>query len=486
MSSTPVNTPVSAQVQLLIDGKWRNGANGQTKPIINPATEQQIGTLAVAETADLLDAARAAQKAFRGWADTSPLDRANMLRGTATLLRQRAAEIAKVITAENGKTLAEANVEVNWAAEFFDWFAEEGRRTYGREVPARLQGMRQVVTREPVGPVLLLSPWNWPLITATKKVSAALAAGCSIVLKPAEETPSALVHLANALMDSGLPPGVFNLVYGNPAHISQTLIDAPEIRKVAFTGSVPVGRLLSEQAARHLKPISLELGGHAPVIIFEDADIESAVKKIMPIKFRTCGQVCSSPTRFFVHQSQIKRFSELLAEGASRLKVGNGAEAGTEMGPLVTARRLASVTALVEDAVKAGAHIVTGGKRIGDKGYFFAPTVMTNVNDSAAIMHEEPFGPVVPMTAFNTYEEVVARANSVDLGLAAYAFTSSLATARRIGRDLDCGVVGINTLGVSTVEAPFGGFKNSGHGKEGGIEGLDSYLVSKYVVEAIS
>lgn len=481
--SQHINT---APVQLLIDGEWRPGANGNVRAIVNPATEQQIGSVAVAETADLLAAARAARAAFGSWSTTSPLERSNILRGTANLLRQRAADIARVITAENGKTLAEANVEVNWAAEFFDWFAEEGRRTYGREVPARLPGVRQTVTREPVGPVLLLSPWNWPLVTATKKVAAALAAGCTVVLKPAEETPSALVYLANALLESGLPRGVFNLVYGNPAHISQTLIDAPEIRKIAFTGSVPVGRLLSEQAARRLKPISLELGGHAPVIIFEDADVESAVKKIMPIKFRTCGQVCSSPTRFYVHQSLVKRVSELLAEGAARIKVGNGIDPVTEMGPLVTPRRLASVTALVDDAVQAGAHIVTGGKRYGDVGYFFTPTVLTNVNETAAIMHEEPFGPVVPVTSFTSYDEVIARANSIELGLAAYAFTSSLATARKASRDLDCGVVGINTLGVSTVEAPFGGFKNSGHGKEGGIEGLDAYLVSKFVVESIT
>lgn len=476
----------TSRVQLLINGEWRDGAGNAVKAIINPATEQEIGSVAVAETADLHAAAQAAHAAFRSWSRSSPLDRSNILRGTATLLRQRAGEIARVITAENGKTLAEANVEVNWAAEFFDWFAEEGRRAYGREVPARLPGVRQVVTREPVGPALLLSPWNWPLVTASKKVSAALAAGCTVVLKPAEETPSALVFLANALMESGLPPGVFNLVYGNPAHISQTLIDAPQIRKIAFTGSVPVGRLLSEQAARRLKPISLELGGHAPVIIFEDADLESAVKKIMPIKFRTCGQVCSSPTRFYVHQSLVKRFSELLATGAQHIKVGNGVDPATEMGPLVTARRLASVTALVDDAVQSGATVVTGGKRLGNQGYFFAPTVLTNVSEGAAIMQEEPFGPVVPVTSFATYDEVIARANSVELGLAAYAFTRSLATARQVSRDLDCGVVGINTLGVSTVEAPFGGFKNSGHGKEGGTEGLDAFLVSKFVVEAIA
>lgn len=473
------------QVQLFINGEWRTPINGASKAIINPATEEHIGDVSIAQTDDLLAAARAAHAAFPAWSNSSPLERSNILRGTANLLRQRAAEIARVITAENGKTLTEATVEVNWAAEFFDWFAEEGRRAYGREVPARLAGVRQVVTREAVGPCLLLSPWNWPLITATKKVSAALAAGCTLILKPAEETPSALVYLAKALAEAGLPAGVFNLVYGNPAHISQTLIDAPQIRKIAFTGSVPVGRLLSEQAARHLKPISLELGGHAPVIIFEDADLENTVKKILPIKFRTCGQVCSSPTRFYVHHSLVKRFSELLADSASRIKIGNGLDPSTDMGPLVTQRRLASVSALVEDAIKSGAQLVTGGKRHGEVGYFYAPTVLSNVSENAAIMREEPFGPVVPITSFNSYEEAIVRANNVEVGLAAYAFTGSLATARRVSRDLDCGVVGINTFGVSTVEAPFGGFKNSGHGKEGGSEGLDAYLVSKYVVESI-
>lgn len=473
-------------IDLWIDGEWAGAVGGATRPVVNPATEVVESNLAIASVEDMLRAADAAEAAFPAWSRSSPLERSDILRRTAKLLRERANEIARDITLENGKTLTESLAEVSWAGEFLDWFAEEGRRTYGRIVPAKTPGVRQSVTREAIGPVLALSPWNWPLITAVKKISAALAAGCTVVLKPAEETPSGAVHLARAFADAGMPKGVFNLVFGDPDLISSTLIAAPQIKKVSFTGSVPVGRLLAERAARVLKPVTLELGGHAPVIIFEDADVEAAVAKLVPIKFRTCGQVCSSPTRFFVHASIEKRFVELLSAAAAGLKVGNGLDAATQVGPVVSARRLESVTRHVEDAVARGAKVATGGRRIGDTGFFYAPTILTDVSDDAAIMTEEPFGPIVPVTSFSTYEEVVRRANAVDLGLAAYAFTRSLETAQNISRDLECGVVGINTLAVSTVEAPFGGVKDSGGGKEGGTEGIDTYLKTKFIVESVA
>jgi succinate-semialdehyde dehydrogenase/glutarate-semialdehyde dehydrogenase len=427
-------------LQLFVDGAWRPSVSGEQREVLNPATEEVEARFSAAGPEDLAFAAQAAHDAFAGWSRSSPLERSDILRRTAALLRRDAASLAELITRENGKILAESHAEVAWAAEFLEWFAEEGRRTYGRIVPAKSQGVRQSVVKEAIGPVLALSPWNWPLITAVKKVAAALAAGCTVVLKPAEEAPSAAARLAELLVEAGIPNGVFNVVYGDPALISSTLIAAPEIKKIGFTGSVGVGRALAEQAARLLKPITLELGGHAPVIIFEDADIERAVQKLAPIKFRTSGQVCSSPTRYYVHEAVVGRFTSLMGDAASGLKVGNGLDAGVQMGP----------------------------------------------PDDARIMSEEPFGPVVPISSFSDYDEVIKRANAVNYGLAGYAFTRSLATARKVSEDLECGCVGVNTPAISTVEAPFGGFKESGGGKEGGQEGIEAFLRTKFVVEDIS
>ena len=473
-------------LQLFVDGAWRPSVSGEQREVLNPATEEVEARFSAAGPEDLAFAAQAAHDAFAGWSRSSPLERSDILRRTAALLRRDAASLAELITRENGKILAESHAEVAWAAEFLEWFAEEGRRTYGRIVPAKSQGVRQSVVKEAIGPVLALSPWNWPLITAVKKVAAALAAGCTVVLKPAEEAPSAAARLAELLVEAGIPNGVFNVVYGDPALISSTLIAAPEIKKIGFTGSVTVGRALAEQAARLLKPITLELGGHAPVIIFEDADIERAVQKLAPIKFRTSGQVCSSPTRYYVHEAVVGRFTSLMGDAASGLKVGNGLDAGVQMGPLAHDRRLAAMQDLVSDAVERGARVKTGGARIGERGYFFEPTVLTHTPDDARIMSEEPFGPVVPISSFSAYDEVIKRANAVNYGLAGYAFTRSLATARKVSEDLECGCVGVNTPAISTVEAPFGGFKESGGGKEGGQEGIEAFLRTKFVVEDIS
>lgn len=471
-------------LQLLIDGQWKNASNGETLPIHNPATDEVVGALSVAQDDDLDAAAEAAARGFGVWRKVSALERGNLLRRTAQRMRERASAIGEMITRENGKTLKEATGEANWAADYFDWFAEEARRSYGRIVPARTGDVRQMVTREPVGPVLALSPWNWPLMTATRKLAPALAAGCSVVLKPAEETPSAPVALVRILLECGLPAGVVNVVYGKPAQISARLIRSPHIRKVSFTGSVPVGRQLAALAGEQLKRITAELGGHAPVIVFDDADIESAVAKLVPVKFRTAGQVCSCPSRFFVQEGAYEKFVALMAEAAARLKVGNGMEADVDMGPLTSARRLQAVAGFVHSAVAHGARVVTGGRRIGSRGNFHQPTVLRDVPLDAPVMQEEVFGPLVPVVPFKTYDDAVRLANGVNVGLSAYAFTRSLATAQQIEEDLHSGMVGVNTLGVSMAEAPFGGIKDSGFGSEGGIEGLEAYLNTKFIAQA--
>lgn len=470
---------------LRIGSHWRISSDGAFRPVINPGTGDVIGEIPAATTDDLAEVARVSAAAFVGWRQTSPVERGAILRNAAALLRANDAAIAPLITRENGKTLAESKAEVHWACDYLEWYAEEARRTYGRVIPAKMPGVRQIVVREPVGPVLGLTPWNWPLVTAARKVGPALAAGCTITVKPAEETPTAAAILLNALLACGLPDGVANLVNGDPALISETLIAAPEIRKISFTGSVRVGRHLATLAAQQLKLITLELGGHAPVLIFEDADIESAIAKLIPTKFRTCGQVCSSPTRYIVHESVAAKFTALFAAAAGALTIGNGAMPGSEMGPLISARRLAAVGALVDDAVAKGARIVTGGHRIGETGFFYAPTVLADVPANALILEEEPFGPVVPIQTFATYEEAIALARHASLGLSSYAFTKSLKIAQRLSSDLECGMLGVNSLAVSMAEAPFGGFKDSGFGKEGGIEGIDAYMQSKFVVEAI-
>lgn len=469
--------------QLMINGERVNGRGGKFGEIVNPATEEVIGEHAVATPEDLSQAAEVAERAFHEWRKVSALQRSQIMRQAALLLRQRADGIAPAITSENGKTLAEATGEVNWAADYLEWFAEEGRRAYGRVIPPRMPGVHQFTNREPVGPVLALAPWNWPLVTAARKVSPALAAGCSIVLKPAEETPSAALALGQALADAGLPKGVLNIVFGVPAEISSHLIAARQIKKISFTGSVPVGRLLGELAGRNLKRITLELGGHAPVVIWKDADVEAAVRKLIPIKFRTSGQVCSCPSRFIVHKDVRDKFVDCMSAASAALKVGDGMEPGTDMGPLISQRRLEAMQRLVADAVERGGRVVTGGSRVGDRGYFFAPTVIDHVPASALGMHEEPFGPLVLVSEVTSYDEAVTLANATSLGLSAYVFTQSLEIANAMSEDIHSGMVGINTLAVSLAEAPFGGVGDSGYGQEGGAEGLDAYMVSKFVAQ---
>jgi len=470
---------------LFIDGTWRTeGREGKSETVINPATEQPLGRLPHASPADLDEAIAAAAKGFAAWRTVPAYDRARIMKRAADLVRERAPAMARILTMEQGKPLAEALGEVNTSADILEWYAEEGRRAYGRIIPGRSPGSRQMVVREPVGPVAAFTPWNFPVLTPMRKIGGALAAGCSIILKASEETPGSAVALARVLADAGLPAGVFNLVFGVPARVSEHLIASPVIRKITFTGSTAVGKLLARQAADGMKRATMELGGHGPVIVFDDVDAEKVAKLTVGGKFRNAGQVCISPTRFFVHDAVFDRFVDSFAAAAAGLRIGNGLEDGVQMGPLANPRRLEAMEGFVKDAAERGARIVTGGKRIGNQGYFFAPTVIAEPPRDARVMNDEPFGPLAPMVRFRTFEEVVARANELPYGLAAYAFTGSTSRATAIADALESGMVGVNNLAVSLPETPFGGVKESGYGHEGGAEGLDAYLVSKFVAQA--
>jgi len=468
-------------VQLLIDGQWRAGSGGRTIAVLNPATGEQIGTVAHAEKADLDAALAAADKGFKTWRKVSAYDRYKIMRKAADLMRERADSIARLMTMEQGKPFAEAKIETMLSGDIIDWFAEEGRRAYGRIVPSRADNIQQIVTKEPVGPVAAFTPWNFPINQVVRKMSAALASGCSIIVKAPEETPAAPAALLQAFVDAGVPAGVINLVYGVPSEISEYLIPHPVIRKITFTGSTAVGKQLAALAGLHMKRTTMELGGHAPAIVFDDCDVDRAAKLLAGAKFRNAGQVCISPTRFLVQEKAYDRFVDTFVAAAKALKVGNGLEEGVTMGPLANARRVAAMERIVADAVEKGAKIATGGKRIGDKGNFFEPTVLTHVPADARILHDEPFGPVTPIVSFKTFDEVVAEANRLPYGLASYAYTSSLKIAAAIGAAVESGMMSINHHGLGMPEIPFGGVKDSGYGSEGGSEAIESYLNFKVV-----
>src|SRR5712671_6920788 len=472
-----------SDVSLMIDGAWTKGANGRTIPVINPATEEVIGQLAHAETSDLDRALAAADKGFKQWRKVSAYERYKIMRKAADLMRQRLDEICTIMTMEQGKPLAEAKVETNLAADIIDWMAEEGRRTYGRLVPARAENVYQMVIKEPVGPVAAFTPWNFPINQVVRKASAALATGCSIIIKGPEDTPASCAQLVKAFVDAGVPAGVIQLVYGVPSEISEYLIPHPVIRKVTFTGSTPVGKQLAALAGQHMKRITMELGGHAPAIVFGDADVDAAAKILSANKFRNAGQVCVAPTRFMVQQPVYDEFVGKFVTAAKAIKVGDGLDDKTRMGPLAHARRLDALEAFVSDAVAKGAKIETGGRRIGNKGYFFEPTVLTNVSREARIMNEEPFGPVAIVNSFDTFEEVVGEANRLPYGLAAYAYTRSTRTAEAIGHAIDSGMVSINHHGLALPEVRFGGVKDSGFGSEGGADAGDAYLNTKVITQ---
>ncbi|MBL8704080.1 MAG: NAD-dependent succinate-semialdehyde dehydrogenase [Rhodospirillales bacterium] len=474
-------TPVYEKLEMLIDGQWCQGSEGKTEDVLNPATEQVLGKLPHASKKDLDRSLAAAQKGFETWKKTTAYERSKVMRKAVDLIRQRADAIATTLTLEEGKPLGEAKLEVGVTADIIEWYAEEGKRAYGRVIPPRLPNVRQTVLREPVGPVAAFTPWNFPGVTPGRKVGGALGAGCSLIMKASEETPGVAIAIGRAFQDAGLPPGVLNIVFGVPAEVSTHLIASPIIKKISFTGSIPVGKHLAKLAAEGMKKATMELGGHSPVIVFDDADPVKAAEVAAAGKYRNAGQVCISPTRFFVHEKVYDKFAERFISYAKGLKLGNGLEAGTTMGPLANVRRVGAMEALVADASQHGAKVEAGGKRSGNQGYFFEPTVMTGVSEKAKIMYQEPFGPVAPIVPFKSFDEVIGRANGLEFGLAAYAFTGSTKTAAAVADALDSGMVGVNHLGISMPETPFGGVKESGYGHEGGIEGLDAYLISKFV-----
>jgi succinate-semialdehyde dehydrogenase/glutarate-semialdehyde dehydrogenase len=468
-------------LRLYIDGQWLNGSGRKGEDVLNPATEKPLGHLPHASKADLDHALEAAKKGFAQWRNTSAYDRCKIMRKAADLMRERHDHISKVLVQEQGKVYAEARAEVLTSADIIDWYAEEGRRAYGRIVPGRVKGTRQLVIQEPVGVVAAFTPWNFPVLTPARKIGGALAAGCTLILKASEETPGACIEMVKCFADAGLPAGVLNLVFGVPAEVSEHLLAKTAVRKISFTGSIPVGKHLAQLAAKGMKRTTMELGGHSPVVVFADADPEKAADTIAAFKYRNAGQVCISPTRFYVQEPVYRKFLDRFTEYAKALKLGDGLEKGITMGPLANSRRLDAMDSFVNDAKVRGGKVVTGGARRGNQGYFYEPTVITDVPDDAKIMTEEPFGPVAPIVPFKTFDEVVERANSLQFGLAAYAFTSSNATAAAIGDAIESGMVGVNSVAVSTPETPFGGVKESGHGSEGGIEGLGAYFNTKFI-----
>ncbi len=468
-------------VQLHIAGQWRDGEGGKKIDVLNPANEEVVGTVAHASVRDLDAALEAADRGFKAWRKTSPYERSKTMRKAADLLRGRADAIARLMTLEQGKPVAEAKMEIMAAGDIIEWFAEESRRTYGQVIPARGEGIYQLAIKEPVGPVAAFTPWNFPINQVVRKLSAALAAGCSIIVKAPEETPASPAELIKCFLEAGVPGDVIGLVYGVPSEISSYLIAHPTIRKVTFTGSTPVGKMLSAMAGQHMKRVTMELGGHAPAMVFDDADVEHAAKTLAMAKFRNAGQVCVSPTRFLVQEKVYDQFVASFVGHAKSIQVGDGLAAGTTMGPMANERRVPQMETLLADATSKGAEIVTGGNRIGNKGYFFEPTVVAGVTTDMRAMNEEPFGPVALMRPFKDLAEVVGEANRLPFGLASYAFTSSGKTAQALAAGVEVGMMTINHLGLALPEVPFGGVKDSGYGTEGGSEAIEAYLNTKFV-----
>lgn len=468
-------------LKLLIDGSWIEETAAGSEPVFNPATGQILATLPHAGRQELDLALAAAARAAPDWEHTSAYERARILRGAAALIRERLEKIATILTLEQGKPIAEARGEIAAAAEFFEWFAEECRRSYGRIIPPRVSGMRQSVTQFPIGPVACFTPWNFPAVTPTRKIAPALAAGCPCIIKPSEETPGTTIEIARALVDAGLPKGVLNVVFGKPAEISEHLIRSPIIKKISFTGSTLVGRHLAALAGQNLKPATLELGGHAPVIVCRDADPARAAEVSMGAKLRNAGQVCTSPTRFFVEKPVYESFIKHAHAYLDRQIVGNGLDKDTTMGPLANQRRLDATKDLIADGASCGARVLTGGKVTSNQGWMIAPTMLADVPDHAKAMTQEPFGPVALVIPVENLDHALAQANALPYGLAGYAFTSSAASANQISERLAVGVIGINQPVVTIPETPFGGINDSGWGREGGSEGLEAYTVLKYV-----
>lgn len=467
--------------QLFIAGAWRPAHDGRVIAVTDPATDETIGTVAHAGPADLDEALVAAERGFRQWSESSALERGQVLRRAAILLRERIETIAPILSREQGKPIAQARIEVAVAADITDWFAEEARRSYGRIIPPRDPRVTQLAYKGPVGPVAAFSPWNFPISQVARKIAAGLAVGCSVIVKAPEETPASPAELIRAYIDAGIPGEALSLVFGSPAQISEYLIPHPVIRKVTFTGSTAVGKQLAALAGAHMKRVTMELGGHAPAMIFADADIGRAVEVTAAAKFRNAGQVCVAPTRFMVEDAVADAFTEALTAYASSLNVGHGLDASVQMGPLAHGRRVTAMEAMVADALDRGARLVTGGKRIGNSGNFFQPTVLADVPVEAMMMREEPFGPIAIINRVQGVEAMLAEANRLPYALASYAFTGSDDTARELGRRVRAGMLTINHNGLALPEVPFGGLMDSGYGSEGGSEAIESYLETRFV-----
>jgi succinate-semialdehyde dehydrogenase / glutarate-semialdehyde dehydrogenase len=473
----------NADIALLINGNWRSGEGRDMMPVLNPATGQVIAQLPIATEADLEEALAAAQKGFELWRATEVNARAATLHKAAALIRERSEALSVLLTMEQGKPLAEAKTEILSCATVFEYCAEEAKRSYGR-VAIRPAGQRALVLKQPIGPVASLTPWNFPASLMSKKVAAALATGCSVIAKPAEETPGSTSGIIRCLVDAGIPAGVVQLVFGVPDMVSRQLLASPVIRKLSFTGSIPVGKHLMKLAADGLKRVTMELGGHAPVLVFDDCNLEKTLDIVVTQKFRNAGQVCISPTRFYVQEGIYDRFVAGFNERTGKVKMGDGLEADTIMGPLANPRRPAAVGALIEDAVAKGARLGTGGSAGNDDGFFYRPTVLSDVPLEADIMSNEPFGPVALIRPFGSFDEAIEQANRLPFGLSAFVHTENGRTANMAGDLIEAGMVGINTAAISMADMPFGGVKDSGFGSEGGPEGLEGYYVIKAIHQA--
>ncbi|MCT9809199.1 NAD-dependent succinate-semialdehyde dehydrogenase [Acidovorax sp. Be4] len=467
--------------RLLINNAWQDAADGRTIDVLNPATGTVIGRVAHAGVKDLDLALAAAQKGFEIWRATSSVERQRIMRAAAALLRERADAIAHIMTVEQGKPLAEARGEALSCANMIEWFADEGRRVYGRIVPGANPASHQMVLKQPIGPVAAFTPWNFPLNQVARKIGPALATGCSFLCKAPEDTPASPAAFLQCFVDAGVPPGVVGLVYGNPAEISDYLIAHPVIRFVTFTGSTAVGKLLAAKAGAHMKKVVMELGGHAPVIVAEDADVELAAKSIGVAKYRNAGQICIAPTRFLVHESLAKDFQNAYVAYSESLKVGDGLSADTKLGPLVNERRLQAMETIMADIKAKGGEVVTGGHRIGDVGNFFAPTLVVNPPMDSMLFNEEPFGPIAGLRTFRQLDDAIAEANRLSYGLSAYAFTKSFKNVQTLADRVETGMLWINQPATPSAELPFGGIKDSGLGSEGGHEALEEHLISKAV-----
>ncbi len=471
-----------AEPQLYIDGRFiAPGAGRDSEPVFDPATGNVLAQLPHATPAEVDEALAASERAFATWSVESPLERSDILRKAASLMRERLDELCQTMTLEQGKPLVEARSEWTHAIEIFEWCAEEGRRVYGRTIRSRFPNTDHIVLQEPVGPCAIFTPWNFPALAPSRKIAAALAAGCTAVVRASSETPGCALGIVKALHDAGLPKGCIQLLFGRAGPLSERLITSREIAKISFTGSTPIGKQLMALAAQGVKRTTMELGGNAPVLVFGDADYDHAIATLKAGKFRNAGQVCVSPGRFFVHESIAERFAADMAQHAKALRLGSGLEATTEMGPLANARRLEAMEEFVADAHARGAAVLAGGARRAGQGNFFEPTVVSGLQNDSLLLRDECFGPILPVMQFSTVDEAIQLANSVDVGLAGYAFTRDLETARQVMRRVRTGMVGVNTLAISTPEAPFGGVRESGHGSEGGTEGLQAYLETKLV-----